>query len=290
MEKIKVGIIGPGNIGTDLMFKVLKSKNLEMKTMTGIVESEGLKRAKEMGFEVSTEGAKAVADDPEIKIVFEATSAPAHEANAPILKAAGKVCFDMTPAAIGPYVVPCVNLDELGDDVDDYNMVTCGGQATVPIVAAINAVADVQYAEIVASISSKSAGPGTRANIDEFTQTTANALKVVGGADTSKAIIVLNPAEPPVMMANTIYCRVKNRDEEAIKKSVDDMVKKIQAYVPGYSLRVPPIFDDEKVTVIAQVIGAGDFLPEYSGNLDIINCAAVGAAEIVAERMLKGVR
>lgn len=290
MEKIKVGIIGPGNIGTDLMFKVLKSKNLEMKTMTGIVESEGLKRAKEMGFEVSTEGAKAVADDPEIKIVFEATSAPAHEANAPILKAAGKVCFDMTPAAIGPYVVPCVNLDELGDDVDDYNMVTCGGQATVPIVAAINAVADVEYAEIVASISSKSAGPGTRANIDEFTQTTANALKVVGGADTSKAIIVLNPAEPPVMMANTIYCRVKNRDEEAIKKSVDDMVKKIQAYVPGYSLRVPPIFDDEKVTVIAQVIGAGDFLPEYSGNLDIINCAAVGAAEIVAERMLKGVR
>lgn len=290
MEKIKVGIIGPGNIGTDLMFKVLKSKNLEMKTMTGIVESEGLKRAKEMGFEVSTEGAKAVADDPEIKIVFEATSAPAHQANAPILKAAGKVCFDMTPAAIGPYVVPCVNLDELGDDVDDYNMVTCGGQATVPIVAAINAVADVEYAEIVASISSKSAGPGTRANIDEFTQTTANALKVVGGADTSKAIIVLNPAEPPVMMANTIYCRVRNRDEEAIKKSVDDMVKKIQAYVPGYSLRVPPIFDDEKVTVIAQVIGAGDFLPEYSGNLDIINCAAVGAAEIVAERMLKGVR
>lgn len=290
MEKIKVGIIGPGNIGTDLMFKVLKSKNLEMKTMTGIVESEGLKRAKEMGFEVSTEGAKAVAEDPEIKIVFEATSAPAHAANAPILKAAGKVCFDMTPAAIGPYVVPCVNLDDLGDDVDDYNMVTCGGQATVPIVAAINAAADVEYAEIVASISSKSAGPGTRANIDEFTQTTANALKVVGGADTSKAIIVLNPAEPPVMMANTIYCRVRNRDEEAIKKSVDDMVKKIQSYVPGYSLRVPPIFDDDKVTVIAQVIGAGDFLPEYSGNLDIINCAAVGAAEIVAERMLKGVR
>jgi acetaldehyde dehydrogenase len=290
LEKIKVGIIGPGNIGTDLMFKVLKSKNLEMKMMTGIVESEGLKRAKEMGFEVSTEGAKAVADDPEIKIVFEATSAPAHVENAPLLKAAGKICFDMTPAAIGPYVVPCVNLDELGDDVDDYNMVTCGGQATVPIVAAINAVADVEYAEIVASISSKSAGPGTRANIDEFTQTTANALKVVGGADTSKAIIVLNPAEPPVMMANTIYCRVKNRDEEAIKKSVADMVEKIQSYVPGYSLRVPPIFDDEKVTVIAQVIGAGDFLPKYSGNLDIINCAAVGAADIVAERILKGVR
>lgn len=290
MEKIKVGIIGPGNIGTDLMFKVLKSKNLEMKMMTGIVESEGLTRAKEMGFEVSTEGAKAVAEDPEIKIVFEATSAPAHLENAPILKAAGKVCFDMTPAAVGPYVVPCVNLDELGDEVDDYNMVTCGGQATVPIVSAINAVADVEYAEIVASISSKSAGPGTRANIDEFTQTTANALKVVGGADTSKAIIVLNPAEPPVMMANTIYCRIKNKDEDAIRKSVNDMVKKIQSYVPGYTLRVPPIFDDDRVTVIAQVIGAGDFLPEYSGNLDIINCAAVGAAEIVAERMLKGVR
>ena len=290
MEKVKVGIIGPGNIGTDLMFKILKSKNLEMKTMTGIVESEGLKRAKEMGFNVSTEGAKAVAEDPEIKIVFEATSAPAHLENAPILKAAGKICFDMTPAAVGPYVVPCVNLDDLGDDVDDYNMVTCGGQATVPIVSAINAVADVEYAEIVASISSKSAGPGTRANIDEFTQTTAHALKIVGGADTSKAIIILNPAEPPVMMANTIYCRVKNKDEEAIKQSVDEMVKKIQAYVPGYSLRVPPIFDDDRVTVIAQVIGAGDFLPEYSGNLDIINCAAVGAAEIVAERILKGVR
>ena len=143
MEKVKVGIIGPGNIGTDLMFKILKSKNLEMKTMTGIVESEGLKRAKEMGFNVSTEGAKAVAEDPEIKIVFEATSAPAHLENAPILKAAGKICFDMTPAAVGPYVVPCVNLDDLGDDVDDYNMVTCGGQATVPIVSAINAVADV---------------------------------------------------------------------------------------------------------------------------------------------------
>lgn len=290
MNKIKVGIIGPGNIGTDLMFKVLKSKNLEMKMMTGIVESEGLKRAGEMGFEISTEGARAVAEDPEIKIVFEATSAPAHIENAPILKAAGKICFDMTPAAIGPYVVPSVNLDELGDDVDDYNMVTCGGQATVPIVSAINEAADVEYAEIVASISSKSAGPGTRANIDEFTQTTANALKVVGGADTSKAIIVLNPAEPPVMMANTIYCRVKNRDEQAIKKAVDDMVKKIQSYVPGYTLRVPPIFDDEKVTVIAQVIGAGDFLPKYSGNLDIINCAAVGAAEIVADRILKGVR
>lgn len=288
MEKIKVGIIGPGNIGTDLMYKVMRSKNLQMKTMTGIVASEGLKRAAGLGFQTSVEGVKAVAEDPEIGIVFDATAASAHMKHAPILKAAGKIVFDMTPAAVGPFVVPCVNLDHLTElNTDNYNMVTCGGQATIPIAYAINRVADSEYTEIVACISSRSAGPGTRANIDEFTQTTAKALKVVGGAERSKAIIVLNPAEPPLMMSNTVYAIVRNPDEKAIVASVDAIVREVQSYVPGYSLRVPPLVDGNKVTVIVQVEGAGDFLPKYSGNLDIINAAAVAAAEKVAAKMLR---
>ncbi len=285
MDKIKVGIIGPGNIGTDLMYKVMKSKHLEMSMMTGIVESEGLKRAAGLGFKTSLEGVKAVAEDPEIKIVFDATMASAHLVNAPVLKAAGKIAIDMTPAAVGPYVVPCCNLDSLGE-VDNYNMVTCGGQATIPIVNAINAVADVEYAEIVASISSKSAGPGTRANIDEFTQTTRKGLEIVGHADRAKAIIILNPAEPPIMMCDTIYCKVKNPDEKAIIEAVEKRVKEVQAYVPGYQLRVPPFVEGGKVTCILQVEGAGDFLPKYSGNLDIINSAAISVAEKLAAKML----
>ena len=286
MDKIKVGIIGPGNIGTDLMYKVMRSQNLEMKTMTGIIESEGIRRAAGMGVRTSIEGVKAVAEDPEIKIVFDATGASAHLKHAPILKAAGKIVFDMTPAAVGPFVVPCVNLDHLTElNTDNFNMVTCGGQATIPIAYAINRVADSEYTEIVACISSKSAGPGTRANIDEFTQTTAKALQVVGGADRSKAIIVLNPAEPPLMMSNTIYSIVKNPDEKAIVESVNQIVGEVRAYVPGYSLRVPPIIDGNKVTVIVQVEGAGDFLPKYAGNLDIINAAAIAATEKIAARM-----
>jgi len=291
MEKIKVGIIGPGNIGTDLMYKVMRSKNLQMKMMAGIVESPGIKRAESMGFETSVRGVEAVAEDPEIQIVFDATSASAHLVNAPILKKAGKIVFDMTPAAVGPFVVPCVNLDYLTElNTDNYNMVTCGGQATIPIAYAINRAADSEYTEIVSCIASKSAGPGTRANIDEFTETTAKGLREVGGADKSKAIIVLNPAEPPLMMSNTIYSIVRNPDEKAITDSVNEIVKEIQAYVPGYSLRVPPLIEGNKVTVIVQVEGAGDFLPEYSGNLDIINAAAVEAAEKVAEKMQKEVR
>ncbi|MDR2739799.1 MAG: acetaldehyde dehydrogenase (acetylating) [Treponema sp.] len=287
MEKIKVGIIGPGNIGSDLMYKVMKSKYLQMRLMTGIVESEGIKRAAALGFKTSIKGVDAVAEDREIRFVFDATSAKAHIHNSAVLKAAGKIAIDMTPAAVGPYVVPCVNLDKLTDEVD-FNMVTCGGQATVPIAYAINRAADVEYVEIVSCISSKSAGPGTRANIDEFTETTSKALRVVGGADRSKAIIVLNPAEPPLMMTNTVYALVKNPDVKNITESVNDIIREVQGYVPGYRLRLPPVIDGNKVTVIVEVEGAGDFLPAYSGNLDIINQAAVAVAEKLAVKLLSG--
>ncbi|MDR1506625.1 MAG: acetaldehyde dehydrogenase (acetylating) [Treponema sp.] len=285
MDKFKVGIIGPGNIGSDLMYKVMKSKYLQMHIMTGIVESEGIKRAASLGFKTSVKGVQAVLEDPDVKFVFDATSAKAHLANAPLLKKAGKISLDMTPAAVGPYVVPCVNLDKLTEETE-FNMVTCGGQATVPIMHAINRAAGVEYGEIVSCISSKSAGPGTRANIDEFTQTTAKALVTVGGADRSKAIIILNPAEPPLMMTNTVYALVKNPNEKAIINSVNDIIRDVQAYVPGYRLRVPPVIDGGKVTVIIEVEGAGDFLPPYSGNLDIINQAAVAVAGKLAAKMM----
>ena len=289
MEKIKVGIIGPGNIGSDLMYKVFRSRYLEMGMMAGIVESEGIIRAASLGIPVSTEGVKAVAENPEIKIAFDATSAAAHvKANDPALKEAGIISVDLTPAALGPYCVPCVNLDGLIGE-PDINMVTCGGQATIPVVYAVSRVAGASYAEIVACISSKSAGPGTRANMDEFTETTSKAIEVVGGADKGKAIIVLNPAEPPLMMTNTIMVRVKNPEVgfEKIRASIEQMVEELKKYVPGYQLRVPPMMEGDKVTTIVQIEGQGDFLPAYSGNLDIINSAAVAAAEKIAEEMLR---
>lgn len=289
-DKVKVAVIGPGNIGTDLMFKIFRSQYLEMGMMVGIVESEGIKRAKSFGIPTSIEGINSVLNDESIKIVFDATSAKAHQQHAPLLKEAGKIAIDLTPAAIGPYVVPVVNLEELYD-VPNLNMVTCGGQATVPIVYAINRVAGAKYAEIIATIASKSAGPGTRQNIDEFTETTAKALCSVGGAKKGKAIIILNPAEPPIIMSDTIYVEVENPDEEEIKSAVSNIVKEVQKYVPGYRLRVPPIVEGNKVTVIVEVEGAGDFLPKYAGNLDIITSAAVAAAEKIAMKIqLKGAK
>ena len=287
MEKVKVAIIGPGNIGTDLMYKVMRSDVLEMAYMVGIVDSEGIHRARNMGVRVTTNGIQDILGEDDIKIVFDATGAKAHQVHAPLLKEAGKIAIDMTPAAVGPYVVPCVNLAKLSD-ADNFNMVTCGGQATVPIAYAINEAADSSYTEIISCISSKSAGPGTRANIDEFTETTSKALEVVGGADKGKAIIILNPAEPPLVMTNTVHSIVKNPDEEKINASVNRIVKEIQKYVPGYKLRTPPILDGNKVTVIVEVEGAGDFLPKYSGNLDIINAAAIEVAEKLAKERILG--
>lgn len=287
MEKVNVAIIGPGNIGTDLMYKVMRIECLHMKLMAGIIESDGIRRAQSLGIETTTNGIKDILSRKDIQIVFDATGAKAHLEHAPLLRKAGIIAIDMTPAAVGPYVVPSVNLASLSDEMN-FNMVTCGGQATVPIAWAVNQAADSSYTEIVSCISSRSAGPGTRANIDEFTETTAKALEVVAGADKGKAIIILNPANPPLMMTNTIYSLVRNPDEKRITQAVEEMVKKVQSYVPGYKLRTPPIVDGNKVTVIVEVEGAGDFLPKYSGNLDIINAAAVEVAQKVAAERFAG--
>ncbi|MCG8484823.1 MAG: acetaldehyde dehydrogenase (acetylating) [Clostridia bacterium] len=287
MKKIKATIIGPGNIGTDLLMKLQRSDYIEVDYLVGIKHSNGIDIAQKLGIETTTNGIEDLLKRDDIKIAFDSTGAKPHLKHAPLLKEKGIFTLDLTPAAVGAYVVPAVNLsDELLNECN-LNMVTCGGQATVPIVAAINEVADVEYAEIVSSVSSKSAGPGTRMNIDEFTETTKDALEKIGGADNAKVIIVLNPAEPPIYMRNTIYTKVKNPDIDKIKKSVDDMLKKIKKYVPGYTYIMEPIIKDDIVTVMIQVEGLGDFLPKYAGNLDIINCAAVDVAESYAKKLME---
>lgn len=289
-KKLKAAIIGPGNIGIDLMKKISRSKNVELVLMAGIVaNSQGLKMAAESNIAVTTKGIDGVLAYKNIDIAFDATGANPHLKHAPLLKDAGIFAIDLTPAAVGPYVVPAVNMDSQISNANNVNMVTCGGQATVPIVYAISQVAPVQYAEIVATLSSKSAGPGTRQNIDEFTQTTRDALIQVGGARKGKAIIILNPAEPPIMMRNTIYTQCDSSKITAIQESVEAMVRKIQRYVPGYRLKVAPYADGERVVTMVEVEGAGDYLPKYSGNLDIITSAAVTVAERYAQLKQEGV-
>jgi len=310
MTKTKVAVIGSGNIGTDLMIKVLRlSPSLEMAAMVGIDPgSPGLARAGRLGVPTTHEGVDgliAMPDFADIEIVFDATSAGAHRSNAAALAPYGKKLIDLTPAAIGPYVVPPVNLDaQLAHGAGNLNMVTCGGQATIPIVYAISRVTPVPYAEIVASIASKSAGPGTRANIDEFTETTAAAIQAVGGAARGKAIIVLNPAEPPLIMRDTVFCLIGDADHDAIRASVADLVAEVARYVPGYRLKqdvqFTPVAADEpvhtllppgtgpattKVSVFLEVEGAGHYLPAYAGNLDIMTSAAVRVAERIAQQV-----
>ena len=288
MAKIKVAILGPGNIGIDLMKKIFnRSKNLELVLMAGIEkQSKGLTMAAELWIDISSEGVAAILKRDDIRIVFEATSAKAHVVNSIKYKEKNKIAIDLTPAAVGPYIVPSVNLGECLNS-DNVNLVTCGGQATVPIIFAISRVQTVEYAETVSTIASMSAGPGTRANIDEFTVTTSRALHVIGKAVKSKSIIVLNPAEPPILMRNTIYAKVLDPDIEQIQKSVFDMEKAMQKYVPGYKVIMAPVFDGEKITTMIQVTGAGDYLPVYAGNLDIITCAALRVGDAFAEKLLR---
>lgn len=281
--KMKACIIGSGNIGTDLMYKLERSEVIELTAMIGIdKESDGLKRAKERGYQVFYNGIQALRDHPDLAdIVFDATSAKTHLRHAKVLEEMGTLAIDLTPAARGPFVIPAVNGDS-HLDVPNVNLITCGGQATIPIVNAINSVADVRYAEIVATISSKSAGQGTRANIDEFTITTKRGIEEVGGADQGKAIIILNPAEPPILMRDTIYCEVKNMDEDEIAGSIVRMAEKVKQYVPGYRLKQEPLFEGNRVTVFIEVEGAGDYFPVYAGNLDIMTAAATRYAEVFA--------
>jgi acetaldehyde dehydrogenase len=286
-NRTKAAIIGSGNIGTDLMYKLQRSESLELTWVVGVMpDSEGLKLALELGYKTTHRGIQELLEHQEdFEIVFDATTASAHREHARLLADAGKIAIDLTPAAVGPAVVPVVNAEQHLDK-PNVNLTTCGGQATTPIVAAINRAASVEYAEIVSTVSSRSAGPGTRQNIDEFTETTARGLVDVGGARKGKAIIVLNPADPPVLMRNTIYARVpEDADTEAITRSIEEMVREVQNYVPGYQLKSPPIFDRGRVTVLLQVEGAGDYFPNYAGNLDIMTAAAVQVGEKFAKHL-----
>jgi acetaldehyde dehydrogenase len=296
MSKLTAAIVGPGNIGTDLLVKLQRSDEIEVTAMVGVDPlSDGLARAREEGIEASAGGvdwllAQATLPD----LVFEATSARAHLANAPRYAAAGVTAIDLTPAAAGPYVCPAVNLDSLRD-APNLNMITCGGQATIPIVHAVSSVVPVPYAEIIASIASRSAGPGTRANIDEFTETTAVGIEQVGGATRGKAIIVLNPVKPPMIMRDTVFCAIPaDADTDAITASIEKRVAEVQQYVPGYALRAEPQYDEPRpdwegqarVAVFLQVRGNGDYLPPWAGNLDIMTAAAARTGEQLA-RMRK---
>jgi len=294
MKKIKCALIGPGNIGTDLLYKLKRSPFLEPAWMVGIdPESEGLKRAAELGLKVTAEGVEGLLPhikSDNIQIAFDATSAYVHAENSRKLNELGVLMIDLTPAAIGPFCVPPVNLKEhVGKKEMNVNMVTCGGQATIPMVAAVSRVQKVKYGEIVATVSSKSAGPGTRKNIDEFTRTTSGAIEQVGGAEKGKAIIIINPAEPPLIMRDTVHCLTEEvPDQEAITKSVHDMIKEVQKYVPGYRLVNGPVFDGNRVSIFLEVQGLGDFLPTYAGNLDIMTAAGARTAEMFAEEILAG--
>ncbi|WP_439588699.1 acetaldehyde dehydrogenase (acetylating) [Hydrogenophaga sp.] len=306
-RKLKVAIIGSGNIGTDLMIKVMRnSQHLEMGAMVGVdPESDGLARASRLGVPVTAEGIEGLLRLPvfkEIDIAFDATSAAAHKKHDELLRKHGVQVIDLTPAAIGPYVIPSINLEEV--DAANINMVTCGGQATIPIVAAVSRVAKVHYGEIVASIASKSAGPGTRANIDEFTETTRLAIEKLGGAERGKAVIVLNPAEPPLIMRDTVFVLSAAADKAAVEKSIEDMVKVVQGYVPGYRLKQKVQFEDIpesaplnvpkvglrhglKTSVFLEVEGAAHYLPAYAGNLDIMTSAAMACGDRIARRRIE---
>ncbi|MDF2490112.1 MAG: hypothetical protein K0S77_2734 [Pseudomonas sp.] len=295
-KKIKCALIGPGNIGTDLLYKLMRSEVLEPVWMVGIDDaSDGLQRARELGLKTTALGVDGLLPhvlEDQVQIAFDATSAYVHAENSRKLNALGVLMIDLTPCAIGPYCVPPVNLEaNLARGEMNVNMVTCGGQATIPLVAAVSSVQAVDYAEIIATAASKSVGPGTRKNIDEFTRTTARAVEQVGGAKQGKAIIIINPAEPPLIMRDTVHCiTAQTPNEDAIRASIAAMILEVQRYVPGYKLVNGPVFDGNRVSIFMEVEGLGDYLPKYAGNLDIMTAAAARTAELFAEDILKGDR
>lgn len=292
--KIKAAILGSGNIGTDLLYKARRSEWLEPACVAGIdPASEGLKRTRSLGIHATAEGVDGLlphVEEDGIRIVFDATSAHAHHENARKLAPLGVVMIDLTPAALGPYCIPPVNMEAVPAGCTNVNMVSCGGQATVPMVFAVSRVQAVEYAEIVATVASRSVGPGTRQNIDEFTRTTAAAVERIGGAERGKAIVIINPADPPLVMRDTIHCLTAGEpDQAAITASIHAMVEEVRRYVPGYRLKNGPVFDGRRVSVFLEVEGLGDFLPRYAGNLDIMTAAAVRTGELFAQRMVRAV-